>query len=63
LRIHCSTIVTLARVQAWQPQAAGEAVVTLHDGILMAQKFPADFRLMAEFRPAVYQAIAESMHD
>ncbi len=31
-------------------------------GILMVQKFPADFRLMAEFRTAVYQAIVESMH-
>jgi CubicO group peptidase (beta-lactamase class C family) len=31
-------------------------------GILMTQKMPADFRLMAEFRTAVYQAIIESGH-
>ena len=30
-------------------------------GIMMTQKFPADFRLMTEFRTAVYQAIVESM--
>jgi CubicO group peptidase (beta-lactamase class C family) len=29
--------------------------------IMMTQKFPADFRLMAEFRTAVYQAIVESL--
>ena len=29
-------------------------------GIMMTQKFPADFRLMTEFRTAVYQAISES---
>jgi CubicO group peptidase (beta-lactamase class C family) len=31
-------------------------------GILMTQKMPADFRLMTEFRTAVYQAIVESQH-
>ncbi len=31
-------------------------------GILMVQKMPTDFRLMVEFRTAVYQAIVESMH-
>jgi two-component system LytT family response regulator len=32
LRIHRSTIVNLERVKHWQPQAAGEGFVTLHDG-------------------------------
>jgi two-component system LytT family response regulator len=32
LRIHRSTIVNLSCVRSWQPQATGEAVVTLRDG-------------------------------
>jgi CubicO group peptidase (beta-lactamase class C family) len=31
-------------------------------GILMTQKMPTDFRLMTDFRTAVYQAIVESQH-
>jgi two-component system LytT family response regulator len=32
LRIHRSTIINLARLQGWQPQTNGDAVVTLRDG-------------------------------